>query len=61
MPKPEYQGNDFFQRSDFRGLLLADYQDAIGQKALDSVEDLNRTTLSQFQQLKQFKDALAIK
>jgi len=25
MPKPEYHGKDFFQRADFRGLLLADY------------------------------------
>jgi len=38
MSKPEYQGKDFFQRSDFRGLLLADYQEAIGEKAFDCVE-----------------------
>lgn len=24
-PKVDYQGQDFFQRADFRGLLLADY------------------------------------
>lgn len=41
MSKPEYQGKDFFQRSDFRGLLLADYQEAIGEKAFDCVEQLN--------------------
>lgn len=61
MHKPEYQGRDFFQRSDFRGLLLADYQDAIGDKALDAVDDLNKTTVSQFSNLKSFKDALAQK
>ena len=33
MPKTEYQWKDFFQRSEFRGLLLADYQEAIGDKA----------------------------
>lgn len=46
MPKAEYQGRDFFQRSDFRGLLLADYQEVIGQKAIDCVESLNKTTIS---------------
>ena len=25
MSKPEYHGKDFFQRKEFRGLLLADY------------------------------------
>lgn len=25
MAKPEYHGKDFFQRTEFRGLLLADY------------------------------------
>jgi len=33
MAKPDYQGKDFFQRSEFRGLLLADYQEAIGEQA----------------------------
>ena len=38
MPKPEYQGKDFFQRQEFRGLLLADYQEAIGEKAFVCVD-----------------------
>lgn len=25
IPKPQYQGKDFFQRQEFRGLLLADH------------------------------------
>lgn len=33
MAKPEYHGKDFFQRNEFRGLILADYQEAIGEKA----------------------------
>jgi hypothetical protein len=35
--KPEYHGRDFFKKPDFRGLLLADFQNAIGEKALDSI------------------------
>lgn len=46
MPKVEYQGKDFFQRSDFRGLLLADYQEAIGDQATHLVEALNKETVS---------------
>lgn len=37
-PKPEFHGKDFFHRSEFRGLLLADYQDAIGENAVACVD-----------------------
>ena len=37
-PKPEFHGRDFFHRSEFRGLLLADHQEAIGDKAIECVE-----------------------
>lgn len=61
MSKPEYQGKDFFQRSDFRGLLLADYQEAIGEKAFDCVEQLNQNTVSKFSTLKSFRESLSRK
>ena len=41
MPRPKYQGKDFFQRADFRGLLLSDYQEALGSAAAKSVEQIN--------------------
>jgi hypothetical protein len=41
MNKPEYQSRDFFNKSEFRGLFLADHQEAIGDKALKCVEELN--------------------
>ena len=46
MPKPDYHGKDFFQRREFRGLLLADYQEAIGEKAFKCVDQLNSDTVS---------------
>lgn len=58
MPKTEYQGDDFFKRSEFRGLLLADYQNAIGPKAMDFVQQLNSGTVSQFSYIPTFKDGL---
>jgi len=58
MAKPEYHGKDFFQRSEFRGLLLADYQEAIGDKAFACVDQLNTNTVSQFSNLKSFREAL---
>lgn len=33
MPKPQYHSRDFFLNKDFRGLFLADHQEAIGEKA----------------------------
>ena len=44
--------------SDFRGLFLADHQEAIGENAFKCVEDLNKTTLSKFKQLTTFNEAI---
>ena len=42
MAKQDYFEKDFFQRKEFRGLLLADYQDAIDKdKADQCVDSLN--------------------
>ena len=46
MPKLDYQGKDFFSKQDFRGLLIADYQEAIGNKAFECVDELNNNTVS---------------
>ena len=61
MAKPEYHGKDFFQRKEFRGLLLADYQEAIGEKAFACVDQLNTNTVSQFSNLKSFREAIGKK
>ena len=61
MAKPDYHGKDFFQRKEFRGLLLADYQEAIGEKAFACVDQLNTNTVSQFSNLKSFREALGKK
>jgi hypothetical protein len=58
VPKPEYQGQDFFHRQEFRGLLLADHQDALGPSSFARVEDMNKTTVSQFQHLQGFRNAI---
>ena len=57
MAKAEYHGKDFFQRKEFRGLLLADYQEAIGDKAFACVDQLNTNTVSQFSNLRSFRDS----
>ena len=41
MPKEEHNASDFFQRQEFRGLLLADHQEALGKQAYDAVDHLN--------------------
>lgn len=46
LPKPEYQGKDFFWRSEFRGLILADYQEAVGSRAFTCVEEINKSTVN---------------
>ena len=61
MAKPEYHGKDFFQRKEFRGLLLADYQEAIGEKAFACVDQLNTNTVSQFSNLNSFREAIGKK
>lgn len=38
MPKNQYHGKDFFQRQEFRGLFLADHQEALGNKAFQCVD-----------------------
>ena len=48
MPKPQYHGKDFFQRQEFRGLFLADHQEAIGERAFKCVDTLNQETVSKF-------------
>ena len=57
--KQDYHGKDFFQRKEFRGLLLADYQEAIGEKAFQCVDQLNTNTVSQFSTLRSFKESLS--
>jgi hypothetical protein len=44
-PRPPFHSRDFFMNKDFRGLFLADHQEAIGEKAFKYVEELNRTVL----------------
>jgi len=61
MAKAEHHGKDFFQRKEFRGLLLADYQEAIGEKAFACVDSLNTNTVSQFSHLKAFRESLGKK
>ena len=61
MAKPEHHGKDFFQRKEFRGLLLADYQEAIGEKAFACVDSLNTNTVSQFSHLTAFIESLGKK
>lgn len=58
MPRITYQGKDFFQRPEFRGLYLADYQDKLGDKAFEKIEQLNSNTVRNFGNLKSFKDAI---
>ena len=59
MAKQDYFEKDFFQRKEFRGLLLADYQDAIDKEKADAcVDSLNANTVSQFSNLQSVKEAL---
>lgn len=57
--KPEYHSRDFFLNKDFRGLFLADHQEAIGDRAFQCVDELNRTVLTQFKTLTGFNEALS--
>jgi hypothetical protein len=61
MPKPQYHGKDFFQRQEFRGLFLADHQEAIGEKAFKCVDNLNQETVSKFNTIGTFKDSISQK
>lgn len=57
-PKPAFHPRDFFLTRDFRGLFLADNQEAIGERAFACVDDLNRTVLTQFKGLHGFNEAI---
>ena len=61
MPRPQYHGKDFFQRREFRGLFLADHQEAIGAKAFECVDSLNQDTVTQFNDVETFKDSISQK
>lgn len=52
--KPDYYSKDFFAQKEFRGLVLSDYQEAVGSKAFQAVEDLNESVLSKFKTLQNF-------
>ena len=56
MPRPQYHGKDFFQRPEFRGLILADHQEAIGEEAFRCVDSLNQDTVSKFNEIESFRD-----
>lgn len=58
MTKPPYHSRDFFLNKDFRGLFLADHQEAIGDPAFKAVDELNRTVLTQFKTLSGFNEAI---
>ena len=57
-PKNQYLGKDFFQHREFRGLFLADHQEALGAKAFKCVDELNTQTVSQFGEVPFFKETL---
>ena len=57
-PRPPFHSRDFFMNKDFRGLFLADHQEAIGDKAFECVDELNKTVLTKFKGLPGFNDAL---
>ena len=56
--RPEFGTNDFFNSQDFRGLFLADNQEAIGERASNHVEDINRNTMNKFKQLSSYNDSI---
>jgi hypothetical protein len=60
-PRPVYHGTDFFHRRDFRGLFLADNQEAIGADAFKCVDKINTDTVSLFNTIKAFKDDIGLK
>ena len=60
-PKSQFHGKDFFERQEFRGLFLADHQEIIKDKAKACVEDLNRTTVSNFSKVDSFKNSMSVR
>ena len=61
MPKIEYQGNDFFERPDFRGLYMADFGEKLGDQAYQWVSQLNASTISNFSNLRPWREAMVQK
>jgi hypothetical protein len=59
IPKQTYHGKDFFHRQEFRGLFLADHQEALGQKAFEAVDQLNTSTVSKFNNISSFKESIS--
>lgn len=57
-PKTDYLGKDFFQHKDFRGLFLADHQEALGPKAFKCVDQLNTQTVRKFSEVPSFKETI---
>lgn len=57
-PKTDYLGKDFFQHKDFRGLFLADHQEALGAKLFKCVDQLNTQTVRKFSEVPSFKEAI---
>mgnify|MGYP007026492938 CR=1 FL=1 len=57
MNRPEYRNGDLFENSDFRGMFIADHQEAIGEKANVCVDELNNSTVSKFKGILSFLDS----
>ena len=57
-PKNEYLGKDFFQHKDFRGLFLADHQEALGPKAFKCVDELNTQTVRKLSEVPSFRETI---
>lgn len=57
-PKNDFLGKDFFQHKDFRGLFLADHQEALGEKAFRCVDQLNTQTVRKFSEVPSFKETI---
>ena len=59
MPKQkEHHGQDFFQHNEFRGLFLADHQEALGHKATKYVNAINTNTVSKFNEVGSYVDSM---
>ena len=61
IPKKEFNGKDFFARQEFRGLFLADHQEALGKKAFDCVDNLNQKTVNKFNSVESFRESINIR
>ena len=59
MPKQHYHGKCFFERKEFRDLFLADHQEALGDVAFKCVDQLNNSTVTQFNDIPSFKASIS--